>query len=192
MQAEERAAWLRLIATAGVGPRTARHLLEHFGLPDAIFASGVAALSRVVPEPLARLLAAAPAPEIESVIAATGHWLAASPRHALVTLADAEYPPLLLTTPDPPPLLFAVGRVELLSRPALAIVGSRNATRQGVAHAEDFAGALARAGVTIVSGLALGIDAAAHRGALDAGSDASTIAVVGTGVDTIYPASNRA
>jgi DNA processing protein len=192
MQAEERAAWLRLIATPGIGPRTARHLLGVFGLPDAIFASSYAALTKVVPEPLAHLLAARPAAEIESVIASTEHWLASSPRHALISLADADYPPLLLATPDPPPLLFAVGRVELLSRPALAIVGSRNATRQGVAHAEDFAGALAKVGVTIVSGLALGIDAAAHRGALDADSDASTIAVVGTGVDAVYPASNRA
>ncbi len=192
MQAEERSAWLRLIATPGVGPRTARHLLGIFGLPDTIFSCGLPALARVVPEPLARLLAAPPSPDIESVIAATEHWLASSPRHELISLADTTYPPLLLATPDPPPLLFAIGRVELLSRPALAIVGSRNATRQGVAHAEDFAGALARVGVTIISGLALGIDAAAHRGALDADSDASTIAVVGTGVDAIYPASNRA
>ncbi len=192
MQAEERAAWLRLIATPGIGPRTARHLLGVFGLPDAIFASGFPALTKVIPEPLAHLLAAPPTAEIDSIIASTEHWLASSPRHALISLADADYPPLLLATPDPPPVLFAVGRVELLSRPALAIVGSRNATRQGVAHAEDFAGALAKVGVTIVSGLALGIDAAAHRGALDADSDASTIAVVGTGVDAVYPASNRA
>jgi DNA processing protein len=192
MQAAERAAWLRLIATPGLGPRTARHLLSSFGLPDAIFDAGLPALLRAVPEPLARLLATEPAAEIQSVIDATEHWLAASPRHALITLADPGYPPLLLATPDPPPLLFAVGRTELLSRPALAIVGSRNATRQGVANAEAFAAALARSGLTIISGLALGIDAAAHRGALEADSDAATIAVVGTGVDAIYPASNRA
>jgi DNA processing protein len=192
MQAAERAAWLRLTATAGLGPRTARHLLSSFGLPDAIFAAGPEALRRAVPEPLAQLLAAAPTPEVQSLIDATEHWLAASPQHALVTLADAAYPQLLLATADPPPVLYAVGRLELLQRPSLAIVGSRNATRQGVLHAEAFAAALARSGVTIVSGLALGIDAAAHRGALDADSDAGTIAVVGTGVDAIYPASNRA
>jgi len=192
MHAEERAAWLRLTATAGLGPRTARHLLTAFGLPDAIFAAGLPALLRVVPEPLALTLAAAPAADVQSVIDATEHWLAASPRHALVTLADAAYPQALLATADPPPLLFAIGRVELLNRPALAIVGSRNATQQGLANAESFAAALTRSGLTIVSGLALGIDAAAHRGALDAEGDAGTIAVVGTGVDVIYPSSHRA
>jgi DNA processing protein len=111
-------------------------------------------------------------------------------RHSLLTLASA-YPQALLTTPDPPPVLFAVGRVDLLNRPGIAIVGSRNATQQGVSNAEGFATALARAGVTVVSGLALGIDAAAHRGALAADADASTVAVVGTGVDIVYPASNR-
>jgi DNA processing protein len=192
MQAAERAAWLRLILTPGLGPRTARKLLSAFGLPDEIFAAGRAALARVVPEALANELARAPDAAIVAAADATEHWLAASPQHALLTLADAEYPQALLTTPDPPTVLFAVGRVALLNRPAVAIVGSRNATQQGAANAEDFAGALARAGITVVSGLALGIDAAAHRGALAAESDASTIAVVGTGVDVIYPSSNRA
>jgi DNA processing protein len=192
VQAAERAAWLRLMATPGLGPRTARHLLAAFGLPDAIFAAGASALLRVVPEPLARQLAAPPGADIQSTIDATEHWLQMSPNHALISLADGGYPQLLLDTADPPPVLFAIGRAELLNRPALAVVGSRNATQQGVANAEAFAGALARSGVTIISGLALGIDAAAHRGALDADADASTIAVVGTGVDAIYPASNRA
>jgi len=191
MLAAERAAWLRLIATPGIGPRTARLLLGHFGLPDRIFDAGLSAIMRVVPEPLAQSLSSAPSAGIKAVIDATESWLEASPQRALISLADGEYPPLLLDTPDPPPLLFAIGRRELLARPALAMVGSRNATRQGVANAEAFAAALARAGVTIVSGLALGIDAAAHRGALDAGADAATIAVVGTGVDIVYPSSNR-
>ncbi|HQR55182.1 MAG TPA: DNA-processing protein DprA [Burkholderiaceae bacterium] len=192
MQPAERAAWLRLIATPGLGPRTARHLLASFGLPDGIFGAAAGTLARAVPEPLARVLAARPSAEVQAVIDATEHWLAGAPSHALITLADADYPRLLLETPDPPAVLFAVGRRELLNRPSLAIVGSRNATQQGVANAEAFAGALARGGLTIVSGLALGIDAAAHRGALDADSDAGTIAVVGTGVDIVYPASNRA
>jgi DNA processing protein len=191
MQAAERAAWLRLILTPGLGPRTARELLCAFGLPDAIFDAGLAALLRVVPEPMARLLKQTPAPEIQSAVDATEHWLTASTEHSLLTLADAAYPQALLTTPDPPPVLFAVGRVDLLNRQAIAIVGSRNASQQGVSNAEGFATALARAGVTVVSGLALGIDAAAHRGALAADTDASTVAVVGTGVDIVYPASNR-
>ena len=191
MEAPERAAWLRLIATPGVGPRAARHLLSHFGLPDAIFDAGFPALQRVVPEALARLLTASPGPEYLRQVEATEQWLAVSPSHGLLTLADSAYPASLLQTTDPPPLLFAAGRTELLSRTSIAIVGSRNATRQGAANAAAFADALARAGVTVVSGLALGIDAAAHRGALDAGADGSTIAVVGTGVDIAYPASHR-
>jgi DNA processing protein len=192
MQAAERAAWLRLILTPGLGPRTARKLLSVFGLPDAIFAAGLPALLRVVPEPLARELAQPPGPEAQSAADATEHWLAASTTHALLTLADRDYPQSLLTTSDPPVVLFAIGRLELLNRPAIAIVGSRNATQQGVANAEGFAAALARSGVTVVSGLALGIDAAAHRGALAAEGDASTIAVVGTGADLVYPSSHRA
>lgn len=192
MQAAERAAWLRLIATPGLGPRTARQLLSTFGLPDAIFGAGLAALLRSVPEPLARLLAQPASTEAQSAIDGTEHWLAAAADHALITLADTTYPQALLATADPPPVLFAVGRGELLNRPSIAIVGSRNATRQGSENAHGFARALADAGVTVVSGLALGIDAAAHRGALAADSDASTIAVVGTGVDVIYPAGNRA
>ncbi len=192
MQAAERAAWLRLTLTPGLGPRTARSLLAAFGLPDAVFSAGLTALLRVVPEPLAHELARAPGADIQAAVDATERWLAASTDHALLTLADPEYPQALLTTADPPAVLFAVGRLELLNRPAVAIVGSRNATQQGVANAEGFAAAFARAGVTVVSGLALGIDAAAHRGALAADSDASTIAVVGTGLDVIYPSSHRA
>ena len=116
-------------------------------------------------------------------------WLE-DPANDIVTLADTRYPRQLLQIPDPPPLLHVKGRVELLSRPALAIVGSRNATAQGMANAEAFARTLSDAGLTIVSGLALGIDAAAHRGGL-AGS-ASSVAVLGTGADIVYPARNRA
>lgn len=191
MQPEERAAWVRLAATPGIGPVAARRLLAHFGLPDAIFAAGRSALLRVVPEALARELAAPPPAEVQAAIDAAERWLAGSPTHALVTLSDAAYPQQLLPTADPPLLLYAIGRVELLNRPSFAIVGSRNATKQGEANAAGFASALARSGLTIVSGLALGIDAAAHRGALESGSDASTIAVVGTGIDIVYPASNR-
>lgn len=195
MDADERAAWLRLALTPDVGPRTARSLLGAFGLPGAIFDASTAALGRYVPQPLANVLAAPPGAAIEHAIAQAERWLTADAAHAIVTLADNDYPQALLTTSDPPPLIYTIGRRELLNQAALAIVGSRNATQQGAASASAFAQHLARAGLTIVSGLALGIDAAAHRGALqaqDEGAPASTIAVVGTGADLIYPASNKA
>jgi DNA processing protein len=194
MDATECAAWLRLSLTPDVGPRTARALLGVFGLPAAIFEAGAASLTRYVPQALAQTLAAPPDPSIAHAIRFAEAWLSASDKHALITLADAEYPRALLATHDPPPLLYAIGRLDLLNRPALAIVGSRNATRQGMDTAAAFAQRLAHAGLTIVSGLALGIDAAAHRGALkaaDEGAEAATVAVVGTGVDVVYPASNR-
>ena len=193
MLAAERAAWLRLVATPGLGPRTARDLLSRYGLPDAIFGAGLRTLLRSVPEELARILAQPATAAVQASIDATEHWLGSDPHHALLTLADADYPQALLTTTDPPLVLFAIGRLELLNRPSIAIVGSRNATAQGNETAQAFAGALTRAGITVTSGLALGIDASAHRGALAAtDSDASTVAVVGTGIDVIYPASNRA
>jgi DNA processing protein len=107
----------------------------------------------------------------------------------IITLADAEYPRPLLEIGDPPLILYLKGRAELLARPAVAIVGSRSATAQGLENAEAFARALSDAGITILSGLALGIDAAAHRGGL-AGAG-SSVAVVGTGLDVVYPARNR-
>lgn len=190
----ELAAWLRLASTPGVGPAAARRLLAHFGLPDAIFAASVGSLTPVAGEALARALAAPATDAQRAAAAAAAAWLAASPQHRLLTLADAAYPQGLLAMPDPPPLLYAAGRLELLAQPALAVVGSRSATRQGEATAEAFAAQLARAGLAVVSGLALGIDAAAHRGALKAAADgapASTVAVVGTGIDVVYPKANR-
>ena len=116
-------------------------------------------------------------------------WLATA-GHALVAWDDADYPAALLAVVDPPPAFYYVGRRELLDRPALAVVGSRNATAEGLGNAEAFATALSRAGLTIVSGLSGGVDAAAHRGGLAAAG--SSIAVVGTGLDRIYPPANRA
>lgn len=191
MQAAERAAWLRLAATPGLGPAALRQLLASLGLPQDILAAGYATLARHLPAELAREIASPASAETEQAITRTERWLADTPGAALICLADPEYPADLLDTADPPPLLYARGRLELLARPALAIVGSRNCTTQGAANAEGFAQALARGGLTVVSGMALGIDAAAHRGAL-AGGAASTIAVLGTGADRIYPSSNRA
>ena len=182
------AAWLRLEQTAGVGPATARKLLAAFGLPENVFAASVAALSKVVPERIALSLKALPQPETQAQIERTLDW-AAQPENHLLTLADDDYPKALLDIADPPLLLYAKGRAELLNAPSLAIVGSRQATAQGVKNAENFARAMSNAGLAIVSGLALGIDAAAHRGGLD--GTGSTIAVIGTGADIVYPARNR-
>jgi DNA processing protein len=178
------ASWLQLTLTPGLGPAAIRGLLGQFGLPEHILAATRAQLERAAGPAAAELLRPeANAPAIERAL----RW-AEAPGHAIVTLADAAYPRLLLEIPDPPPLLYAVGRVELLGRPSLAVVGSRNATAQGARDAEQFAKAFSAAGLTIVSGLALGIDAAAHRGGLAA--EGSTIAVLGTGVDVIYPRQN--
>jgi DNA processing protein len=116
-------------------------------------------------------------------------WLEADPARGWISLGDARYPQPLLHTADPPLLLYTIGRSELLNTPCLAIVGSRNPTPQGAENARAFAEQLGRAGLSIVSGLALGIDGAAHTGALAAG--AATIAVVGTGLDRVYPRGNR-
>jgi DNA processing protein len=180
------AAWLRLTLTPGLGPAALRNLLKEFGMPEAVLARSRAELARHMPA--AALEALQSAPVAEAVTRAL-RWLE-GPQRTLVTLADADYPRALLEIADPPPVLYAQGRTGLLQCPALAIVGSRNATAQGVANAEAFARSLSEAGLTIVSGLALGIDAAAHRGGL--AGPGSTIAVLGTGVDLVYPARNAA
>lgn len=146
-------------------------------------------LSALVGLPLARALTAPVPVRTRDLIERTLHWLQHTGHHFL-TLADPRYPQALLDIPDPPITLYVKGSIALLYGPAIAIVGSRNATTQGLINAEQFAGALSQAGFPIVSGLAMGIDAAAHAGALrHAGS---TIAVIGTGIDIIYPARNRA
>lgn len=186
MNSAELAAWLRLTLIPGIGGETQRQLLKVFGGPEAIFAAPPSALRAALGGGMIeRMLTHDCAAEIEATLA----W-AATPGNHLLTLADAVYPQALLTTVDPPTLLYAKGDIALLNRPAFAIVGSRNATKQGEANAEAFAAALAGAGLTVVSGLAAGIDAAAHRGALT--QAASTIAVIGTGIDRIYPARNEA
>lgn len=189
---EELAGWLRLTETPGVGPVTARRLLAAFGLPEAVLDAGREQLSRVVPTDIADALRAPPSDVLAASIERTRAWLTDAGNH-LITLADPRYPARLLETADPPTLLYVKGRVALLDASLLAVVGSRNATAQGVIDARRFAEALAIAGHTIVSGLALGIDAAAHEGALAAPDGAaSTIAVIGTGADVVYPSSHRA
>ncbi|MBW8845894.1 MAG: DNA-protecting protein DprA [Burkholderiales bacterium] len=181
----ELAAWLRL--TECLGPGAARRLLAMAGSPQAVFELPAAALDQALP-PKQRAAFNRPPEHLEELIAKAAAWLT-EPGHDLLALGDADYPPRLLATADPPLLLWLQGRRELLNVPSLAIVGSRNPTAQGGDNARAFAKALARAGYAIVSGLALGIDAAAHEGALDA--EGATIAVVGTGLDQVYPPRNK-
>jgi DNA processing protein len=177
--------WLQLTLTPGIGPAAIRGLLKQFGLPQNILARPARDLAPLVSP------AALEALHSEAVRASAGRaveW-AGSPGHHILTLADDAYPRTLLEIADPPPLLYLAGRIELLRFETLAIVGSRNATAQGEQNAENFARALSESGLTIVSGLAAGIDAAAHRGGLAA--PGSTIAVLGTGVDVVYPRRNE-
>ena len=193
MQRDELAGWLRLALTPQLGPVTARRLLAAFGLPDAIFAQGEGALARVAGSATAQSLRAPPE-DFEPQLEATLAWLAQDPRHRQVlTLADADYPAALLAIEDPPLILYRMGRIAAAPARALAMVGSRNATPQGLENARRFARAFAEAGVTVVSGLALGIDGAAHEGALEGAAPeaVATIAVVGTGLDRVYPARHR-
>ena len=187
---DEFSAWLRLLETPGVGREAARALLARFGSPDAAIGASTAARRAVVAPGPAAALAKVPE-QFEARLAAGWQWLTGGDeaRDAIV-VGDARYPQALLDSADPPLLLYARGRIELLQAPAIAIVGSRNATAQGVENARAFAVHLGRAGWVVVSGLALGIDGAAHEAALASG--AGTIAVVGTGLDLVYPARHRA
>lgn len=188
-QAERLAAWVRLEQTPGVGAVTAQRLLERFATPQSIFCAPYLALRQIVSDSVARTLCE-PMPDACAAYLDTVHDWLAEPGHYLLTFDDPAFPPLLRELALPPLLLYAAGRIELLAAPAVAIVGSRNATGQGVANARAFASALSTAGLTIVSGLALGIDAAAHEGGLR--GPGSTVAVTGTGADRIYPRRNEA
>lgn len=177
-------AWITL-AHKQLGSRALTALLRAFRNPRTILDARRADLAAVVPGPIVdRLLAPAPSDRID----ATRRWLD-DPGHEIVAWDDDDFPRALLEVPDSPPVLYLIGRRSLLNQTSLAIVGSRNATPQGIENARVFAASLSSAGVTIVSGLALGIDAAAHAGALDGAG--STIAVVGTGLDRVYPARHR-
>ncbi len=197
-------AWLRLSLTPGVGNVTARTLLQSFGLPEAIFERSATDLQALVSVAVSQQLCAVPQ-ALEDALETTWAWLQAQDSFGkrLLTLADADYPSSLMLTPDPPCLLYVLGQTQHLSwlspapfkaPQAVAVVGSRNPTPQGRINAKDFAHTLAQAGLTVVSGLALGVDAAAHQGALDGGSAANplhTVAVVGTGLDRVYPQQNH-
>ena len=202
MDRDDLGAWLRLTLTPGVGDTTARRLLHAFGLPQHIFAQSRPALQACVTGAQANALLQVPE-ALPALLETTWQWLQGAapggPARTLLTLGDAQYPPLLLETEDPPLLLYLLGHARFIGpgcQPfppgtCLAMVGSRNPTAQGQDNARQFARALRATGLTIVSGMALGIDAAAHEGALaDVKYDdttPATIAVVGTGLDRVYP-----
>lgn len=197
MEQAELRAWLRLVLTPGVGPGSARKLLAALGSPQAVFAADETTLAALVSKRERTALGKEPE-GLDEQVAATMAWLAQSPQLAngrmarhLLSLADPAYPPMLLQAADPPLLLFAQGRLDLLTRPAVAVVGSRHPSPQGRDNAYAFAKALSQSGVTVVSGLAQGVDGAAHAGALDGGLG-SSIAVVGTGLDLVYPKAHQA
>lgn len=173
--------WLRLVATPGLGFRRLKPLLDHFGTPEAILEASDRALEEAGVSP--KLKTALRNPDRKKVEQAQ-RWLEAGEDRFLLTLDDEDFPPLLREIPDPPLLLFGRGRKEALHPSQIAVVGCRSASREGMQIAFSFARALTKEGFVVTSGLALGIDGAAHRGALQEGM---TVAVMGTGPDRIYP-----
>lgn len=181
----ELASWITLSQIPGLGNEGWRRLLLAFESPDSILGASVSSLSQHVKPAVARAIAGG---IDDSVLEAVASWLQ-DPLNHIFTIADSEYPQALLNTIDPPLLLYAKGRIDLLNVSSLAVVGSRNATTQGIRNAEAFSKSISDAGLCIVSGMAHGIDTAAHLGGLD--GMGFSIAVVGTGLDKVYPAANR-
>jgi len=200
MDLDELAAWLRLQLTEGVGSATARKLLAAFGLPERVFSQGSGALREVASAAQTQALLEEPSGFSEA-LRTTWAWLRADPEgRRILALGDPAYPPALLQMEDPPIMLYAMGHAgvwesgHLNALRCISIVGSRNPTPQGAANAHEFGHSFAQSGLTVVSGMALGVDGAAHLGALAGSSDldpanrcTATIAVVGTGLDRVYP-----
>ena len=187
---DELAGWLRLSNTPGVSRGTARRLLSAFGSPERVLAAADDALRALAGSDSVQALRG-DEPQHARQLELTQRWLdgaADGPARDIVVLGDPRYPSLLLHTADPPLLLYALGRIELLCANSVAIVGSREATPQGMDNARDFARFLSERGLTIVSGMARGIDGAAHDGAL--AGRGSTVAFVGTGLDRAYPSAH--
>ena len=182
----EAAIWICLQQIPGLNGQGICKLLSQFGSPENIFAASHQALKQVVSDAISNLIKKGP--DLEAIEPSL-QWLQKDGNH-LITLADAHYPQALLEIPDPPPVLYAKGDLSCLTMPAIAMVGSRNASAQGEKNAEEFAYALSKQGLCIISGMALGIDGAAHRGALKH-ENGKTIAVVGTGLDIVYPSKHR-
>ncbi|HDI59430.1 MAG TPA: DNA-protecting protein DprA [Desulfobacteraceae bacterium] len=179
--------WFTLAGVRGIGANLFKRLLTTFGSPEAVLAAGVDSLCAKgkISLPLARAIVAQKPPQgVRAELAAAQ---AAGVR--IVTYTDADYPALLRQIPDPPPLLYVMGTLGASARRSIAMVGARSATEYGLTTARDLASHLALRGITVVSGLALGIDTAAHLGALDV--EGRTVAVLGSGLGRIYPADNR-
>ncbi|HSF71090.1 MAG TPA: DNA-processing protein DprA [Methylotenera sp.] len=189
IESSDVAQWLALNQTSGLGNASLCQLLTKFGSPEAIYSASLSQLRDVVDDEIAQKIKQGV--DIDE-IAPTLDWLQKDNAH-VVTLADSAYPQRLLEINNPPAALYAIGNLHWLNHPSIAIVGSRNATPQGEKNAEEFAASLCNFGLGVVSGMALGIDGAAHRGALKASgkSNGATIAVVGTGLDIVYPARHR-
>lgn len=191
----EQDAWLRFAQEPGLSLPQALALLQHSGTPLHVYQQTAATLARLLPDALARQLCQAPGSEQAARLAAARHWLASKPQHRhLVPLHHPCYPEPLKHLADPPLALYVEGDIAALSMPAIAIVGARNATPAGKRNAEAFAREMAQAGWMIISGLARGIDAAAHNGALAGAAvgHPATLAVLGCGPDIIYPPSHTA
>lgn len=179
------AAWLSLSQVSGLGNVGLRKLLHAFGTPEAVIQASVSDLSLHVKPVVARAISDC---INKAMFDAVEKWLDDS-RNQILTIADDQFPLSLLNTPDPPLLLYVKGRLDLLNFPSLAVVGSRNASVQGLRNSEQFSKAASDAGLCIISGMATGIDTSAHLGGLQ--GVGSSIAVVGTGLDRVYPAANR-
>ncbi len=182
----EQAAALALLRMPGIGPITFQRLVAHFGSCQGVLSAGRSEWVQAgLPAAIVALLRTPNWPLVETDL----RWLE-QPGHHLLRLGESAYPALLATLADAPPLLFVRGDPEVLAQAALAVVGSRNPTTGGRRLASRFAADLTRYGLVVVSGLAVGVDAAAHRGALEAGG--LSVAVCGTGLDTVYPRTHAA
>jgi DNA processing protein len=182
--AEDTADWVSLSLVEGLGPSTFRKLLAGVGSPRMVLGANRLQLIQHCPAEIAdRILAESRQEKIDAAL----QWLSEE-NHSLITLADDGYPSALLQCPDPPPLLYVAGNAAILGGVSLAIIGSRNATPQGLANSHNFASAIASCGIAVVSGMALGIDTAAHQGAMAGGG--ATVAVLGCGADIAYPRAN--
>lgn len=187
---QELRAWLRLTLEPGLGAVSAKNLLARFGLPELIFEKSFRELASTVGEKLALQLLGPCSDTIQAQIDRTLEWLQ-YPQHHILTLADEVYPQSLLDTHDPPILLYVDGQLSVFEKPAIAIVGARHATLGGEYNARSFGKYLAEQNWCVISGLARGIDGAAHEGALSSGKESATIAVMGTGINRVYPAEHR-